>query len=182
MLVYSSQLSGSLLLATSLLQDHPFYSNAIMYVFNYDQHGVQAVALNKRMQCSMQELVHRLEGSKKLSVINDDPILNGGLTAMDRGIILHCDCADDDFDVSYSKEMLVDIAKGMGPAFHQVFLGLTTWSHDAFERELRHGYWLLSRQDIKSLLKAPIADRHHMVAMHIGVGNPAYVSYNQAEA
>lgn len=169
-------------MATPMLHDHPFYSNAIIYVFSYDEKGVQAVAINKRMQCSMQELVNRLSGKNKLSVINDDPILNGGLSAIDRGIILHSDNLGDDFEVSFSKEMLLDIAKGYGPAFHQVFLGFTSWTHEAFAKELKAGYWLMSRQDLREIFAARISDRYQLVATHIGVGNPAYVSCVQAEA
>lgn len=169
-------------MATPMLQDHPFYSNAVMYVFNYDEAGVQAVAINKRMQCSMQELVNRLSLDDKLSVINDDPILNGGLSAIDRGIILYCDDHGDDFEVSFSKEMLIDIAKGHGPVFHQVFLGFSSWTHEGFAKELKAGYWLMSRQDLRELFASRISDRYHMVATHVGVGNPAYVSCEQAEA
>ena len=169
-------------MATPVLHDHPFYSNAVIYVFNYDESGIQAVAVNKRMQCSMQELVNRLAGDNKLSVINDDPVLNGGLTAMDRGIILHSDDQSSNFEVSFSKEILIDIAKGHGPAFHQVFLGFTSWTHEGFAKELKAGYWLMSRQDLRELFAARISDRYQMVATHIGVGNPAYVSCEQAEA
>ena len=169
-------------MATPTLYDHPFYSNVVMYVFSYDENGVKAVAINKRMQCSMQELVNRLSLNDKLSVINDDPILNGGLSAIDRGLILHSDNQGDDFEVSFSKEMLVDIAKGHGPSFHQVFLGFSSWTHEDFAKELKAGYWLMSRQDLRELFAARIADRYQMVATHIGVGNPAYVSCEQAEA
>ncbi|MDG2348603.1 MAG: YqgE/AlgH family protein [Gammaproteobacteria bacterium] len=182
MLVYSNQLSGCLLMATPMLQDHPFYSNAVIYVYDYSEDGVQGVAINKRMQCSMQELINRLSTLDKSSVINDDPILNGGLSAIDRGIILHSDDLGQVFDVSFSKEMLLDIAKGRGPAFHQVFLGYTSWTHEGFAKELKAGYWLMSRQDLRELFAARISDRYHMVATHIGVGNPAYVSCEQAEA
>lgn len=169
-------------MATPMLQDHPFYSNAVMYVFNYDESGVQAVAINKRMQCSMQELVNRLSLDNKLSVINDDPILNGGLNAIDRGVILYADDQSDEFHVSFSKEMLVDIAKGLGPSFHQVFLGFSTWTHEQFATELKSGYWLMSRQDMRELFAEKISNRYQMVATYIGVGDPAYVSCEQAEA
>ena len=40
----------------------------------------------------------------------------------------------------------------------------------------------MSRQDLRELFAARISDRYQMVATHIGVGNPAYVSCEQAEA
>lgn len=182
MLVYSNQLSGCFLLATPMLQEHSFYSNAVLYVFNYDEQGVQAVAVNKRMQCSMQELINRMSGDEKSGVINDSPVLNGGLVGIDRGMILYYDEQTGGFEASFSREMLLDIAKGLGPESHQVFLGITSWSHQAFSEELKAGHWLMSRQDPRDVFSSRIPERYQMVAMHIGVGNPAFVAYDQAEA
>ena len=80
----------------------------------------------------------------------------------------------------FLREMLIDIAKGHGPVFHQVFLGFSSWTHEVCKRAQS---WLrLMIAGFARVVCSAYIDRYHMVATHVGVGNPAYVSCEQAEA
>lgn len=178
----ASQIEKSILISMPSLYGHPSFSNSVMYVFACDDTHVRALMVNKPMQCSMQELVNKVVTPKRLSVINDAPVLSGGPVRPDEGLILYYDEKDEQFDVSFSKSLLMDIAKGLGPQVNQVFLGVTSWSYEDFERELKEGHWFVSNQSLKDLLSLKLGDRYQAAAAYLGIRNLAVFAKEQAEA
>lgn len=178
----ASQIEKKILVAMPSLNGHPQFSNSVMYVFSYDEIHIRALIINKRMQCSMQELVNKVVAPKRLSVINDAPVLCGGFMRPEEGLILYYDDQENRFDVSFSKDLLMNIAKGLGPQINQVFLGITSWRYDEFEQALKEGHWFVSNQPLKEQLSLKLADRYQAATAYLGVRNLAVFAKEQAEA
>lgn len=178
----ASQIEKKLLVSMPSLHGHPYYSDCVLYVLQCDGREIKALMLNKRMQCSMQELMNKVIAPKRLSVINDAPVLNGGLVRPDEGLILYFDKKMQQFEVSASKDLLMDIAKGIGPETSQVFLGMTSWRYDDFMQELKSGHWFISHQPLTDLISIKLDKRYRAATSFLGVRNSAVFASEQAEA
>lgn len=148
-------LSGKLLIAMPGMAD-PRFSNAVVLICAQSDEGAMGIIINKRVpDLSLDDLLEQLEidrgaGSAGVGVFFGGPVEGG------RGFVLHSADydgnpstlrVDDKIAMTATKDILVDIARGSGPAEVLPALGYSGWGPGQLEGELQQNAWLMVDAD-----------------------------------
>ena len=162
-------LSNHFLLSLPALDGHPFYENAVFYIYEHSQSGIKALMLNKPAQTSLQQIIKTILPKNNIAVINDAPVLSGGPSKDDEFFICCFDPDSKKYTVNSSSELLLDIAAGNGPLVSHVFTGVCQWTVQRFFEECRRNYWLISKASFPVIMSSPFEDRYQQVMDNLGL-------------
>lgn len=168
-------LTNHFLIAMPSLAD-PTFNKAVVYVFEHSAKGAMGVVINKPMQINLGSVLEHLG----ITVKNDDlitlPILMGGPIGQEHGFILyqnHPKPGDENteqpIELSASKGMLEQIAKGKGPDDFLVTLGYSGWGKGQLDAEIARNDWLIAPADSKIIFNSRLQQRWRLAAQLIGV-------------
>jgi putative transcriptional regulator len=112
-----------------------------------------------------------------LPALTEQAVLIGGPVQPDRGFVLHDDVREwgstlrfgNGLAISTSREILVAMAKGEGPARALVALGYAGWNAGQLESELAENAWLAVPADRSIFFDTPLEKRWQTAAKSIGV-------------
>jgi putative transcriptional regulator len=107
----------------------------------------------------------------------DLPVYYGGPVKPEQGYILYSSSdlyypsikINDSLSLTTSKEILVDVASGKGPAKFLFTLGFAGWASGQLEYELMTDGWLIAPVSNKIIFEIPVNDRWKASAELIGV-------------
>lgn len=143
-------LTGKLLIAMPGMGD-PRFEHSVVYLCAYSDEGAMGLIVNKRVpDISLNDLLDQLEitrgdESGRIGIYFGGPVEGG------RGFVLHsCDyegsvgtlAVDDQFSMTATKDILVDMARGSGPVQALTALGYAGWGPGQLEGELQQNAWL----------------------------------------
>lgn len=144
-------LAAGLLIATPMIRD-PHFARTVVLLLDHDGDGAFGVVLNRRAEPTLGTLLPRLE----LPVprhLQKNPVWWGGPVQQEAGAVVYLDdpalprydpalALTDDLRVSWSMDLLRDVADGRGPAVFSLYLGSAGWGPGQLERELAEGAWI----------------------------------------
>ena len=161
--VQAASLTGKVLVAGEGMPD-PRFQETVIYLVDHDANGAFGLVVNKpsaigpiaalldELGIEADEYGFDVQGSVTLHY--------GGPVEPDRGFILHS--ADYEVDgtqqvssgiaLTFSSEVLVDIALGQGPRRSLIIFGYSGWGPAQLEGELARGDWTVTDADPDLLL------------------------------
>ncbi len=143
-------LSGKLLIAMPGIGD-PRFERSVVYLCAHSQDGAMGIIVNKPSEdVKLDDLLEHLdiEGS---ALTLGQTVFFGGPVEGGRGFILHSDDylgnettlhVDDRISLTATKDILEDIARGVGPKQALAALGYAGWAAGQLEGELQQNAWL----------------------------------------
>lgn len=172
----SDNLTKQLLIAMPSLQD-PNFSRSVTLICEHNQFGAMGIMINQPTTMHVQELLDQLEVDGDISSNNQNPVYAGGPVQIDRGFILHdsdrqwesTHIIDNDLKLTTSEDILLDIAKGIGPENSIVALGYAGWGAGQLEQELADNAWLTVPYEAKIIFNTPAEKRWQLAAEKLGV-------------
>lgn len=150
-----SDLTGKLLVAMPGMGD-PRFETSVVFLCAYSDEGAMGLIVNKTVpDIVLDDVLDQLEigrgaGSAGIHVHFGGPVEGG------RGFVLHSGdyegsggtlSVDDDFGMTATKDILVDIANGDGPHKALTALGYAGWGPGQLEGELQENAWLMVEAD-----------------------------------
>ena len=156
--VQAASLTGKVLVAGEGMPD-PRFQETVIYLVDHDANGAFGLVVNKPsaigpIAALLDEL--GIEADEYGSDVQGSVTLHyGGPVDPDRGFVLHS--ADYEVDgtqqvssgiaLTFSSEVLVDIALGQGPRRSLIIFGYSGWGPSQLEGELARGDWTVSDAD-----------------------------------
>jgi putative transcriptional regulator len=131
--------------------DDPFFSQAVVYLWEFNEKGAAGIVINKPMNLNLGQLLEQIEIDTQNSRATNFPVLQGGPVLPDQGFIIRRweskDIHDEsivEITVSSSKEDLIDLAEGKGLDDSLVALGCAEWQPGQLDQELAKNDWLIA--------------------------------------
>ena len=163
-----STLQDRLLVAMPSMDD-PHFSQAVIYVYEHNEHGAMGITINKPMSLTLEGLLEQLDlPIVKSAQTENNPILLGGPVAQKHGFVIHLDVKTN-ITLTTSKEVLKAIGEGKGPQQAIVSLGYSGWEAGQLEQEIIDNCWILAPADPQIFFNTPFKDRWKAAASLVGV-------------
>ncbi|MBI5639430.1 MAG: YqgE/AlgH family protein [Nitrospirae bacterium] len=180
MLTNINNLSGKMLIAVPGMED-PNFSHAVVLICEHSGEGAFGLIVNRTLMTSYLPLLKAFDIK---SSVADLPVYYGGPVNPDQGYVIYTPYdrkygairITDTLAVTASKEILQDIARGMGPEKFIFALGFAGWTSNQLEEELVTDSWLVAPLDQNIVFNAPVNDRWRMAAGTIGVDFERFIN------
>lgn len=174
-----TNLSGSLLVAVPGLED-PNFSRTVTLICEHSKDGAFGIVINRVLMNSFTPLLSSFDIRESMV---DMPVHYGGPVKPDQGYVIYSPFDDRyvsikvslNLAVTASKEILTDIASGMGPDKYLFALGFAGWGANQLEDELIADSWLVAPFDHDLVFKVPVAERWRYAVESIGVDLERYI-------
>ena len=156
----------------------PMFEKSVSYICQHNEEGAMGLTINHPTNLSFADLLSQLG----IPLVNENlaslPVYLGGPVETGHGFILHSsDTApwkqtmkiNDEISLSSSKDILIAIANGEGPADFLITLGYAGWSGGQIEREMEENSWLNVPAEKDIIFSTPYEKRWESAAMSLGV-------------
>lgn len=176
-------LQNHFLIAMPNLKD-PFFGGSVTYVCEHNDEGAMGLVINIPIDMPLYALLDQLEmGPEDPPSELDQPVLQGGPVATDRGFVLHSPMAGfsssqmlaDNLMITTSPDVLETLGTDMEPEHYLVALGYAGWTPGQLEQELSENSWLTVPADTALLFDTPLSNRWHQAIARLGV-DPRHLS------
>jgi putative transcriptional regulator len=148
-------LTGQMLIAMPGMAD-PRFDHSVVLLCAHSIDGAMGLIVNKRVPTlSLDDLLEQLEIERGMGSM-DVAVYFGGPVESGRGFVLHSTdypgaqgtmAINARFGMTATKDILVDIACGEGPATALTALGYAGWGPGQLESELKQNAWLTVEGD-----------------------------------
>lgn len=181
-----SSLTGKLLIAMPSMPD-PRFAHAVVFLCAQSEEGTMGLIINKPLpELTLGELARHLEldpGDDAADLAETDheddrPVHFGGPVETGRGFVLHSPeyfSEDGSVQISESlvlttsRDIIVQMARGLGPARAITALGYAGWAPGQLEDEIREGGWLICDADDALVFATPDGDKWDRTLTKLGV-------------
>jgi putative transcriptional regulator len=143
-------LTGQLLIAMPGLDD-PRFDRSVMFLCAHSDAGAMGLMLNKRVGAMTLDEVFETVGIEAGNEAARAPVHFGGPVETERGFVLHRDATrpeaeslriPDGYMLTATRDILVELAEGAGPAPFHFALGYAGWGGGQLENEIAENSWL----------------------------------------
>jgi putative transcriptional regulator len=171
-----SSLKNHFLLAMPGLTD-PNFADSVIYICEHNADGAMGLIINHQMDIPVKAIFDQLD-VKYQDEFARSLLFDGGPVQRERGFILHPSCdqqwestmpISDQVSLTASKDILSDIALGVGPKDSLITLGYTGWDAGQLEQELGDNSWLTIPADADIIFNTKTAERASAAAFSIGL-------------
>ena len=190
--VDDSYLQSQLLIAMPCLDD-PYFSQSVTLICQHNEDGCFGLTINKPIEISIDDVLKQLEIKSNQPLMSSDKIKNtqlstsaspksmlalrGGPVQQEQGFIIHDSTAqwentlviNKELSVTTSRDILLDIAAGIGPENYLLTLGCASWMGGQVESEILNNSWLNCPIDKKIIFDMPYEQRWQGAADILGV-------------
>ncbi len=175
---------GQFLIATPSMGD-PRFAETVVLITEHQDSGAWGFVVNKQLDTTISQLVSVSDMSQK-DVCQF--IYWGGPVDQFSGFILHdgkkqwhtTTKISDDMSISFSMEMLEDIARGKGPDKYLVLLGYCGWDKDQLEDEIAADAWITVPADPSIVFDTPIEKRYEAALKLVGLDLNSLISFSES--
>lgn len=177
---YTMKLQHHFLIAMPGLED-PRFAHTVVYICEHTQNGAMGLVINKPLgKLTVLDVLSQLNinpmPKDDMTHLNN-PVLDGGPLAEDRGFVLHTPKSgfsssirlSDDVMITSSKDILETLGTASQPQQALVTLGYSAWEEGQLEKELLDNSWLTVEADCQILFHTPINQRWQAAAKKLGV-------------
>lgn len=169
-------LKNHLLIAMPTLHD-PNFDHTVTLVCQHDEFGAFGVVVNRPLEMTVGELFAQLDIEVQDAHIAGQLALSGGPVQAEQGFVLHDGertwestlKVADNLSLTSSRDILTDIAQGLGPQHFLLLLGCAGWSAGQLEHEIKENTWLTCPSSARILFDTPYTGRWTGAAQTLGV-------------
>ena len=161
----ANYLEGRLLLAMPGMPD-PRFAHSVIALCVHNAEGALGIGIGGEMNgIRLHSLLRDLD--IKPGLAPDTPVLRGGPVEVQRGFVLHTpdwQCSGTmatgtQWSLTASRDILVAIAEGTGPAHWLVALGYAGWGAGQLDGEMRRHGWYAAQGHAEVLFNTPTNSR-----------------------
>ena len=172
----SLSLTNQLLVAMPWLQDGHF-AQSVTLICEHGAKGALGIVVNKPGTMLFSEVLSQMRLSTTDSQLAARTTLRGGPVHPDRGFVVHrpggqwdsSQRISDQVQVTTSRDVLVAMAAGQGPADAFIALGYAGWEAGQLERELLDNAWMTLPMDEQLVFDLPPEQRWQAAWQRLGV-------------
>ncbi len=172
----STPLANQLLIALPSLAD-PNFARAVALICQHDEDGAMGIVVNRASEYTLGEVFEQMQIGTENDVLREQVVLAGGPVHPERGFVLHDGGSAwdstlpiaDNLSLTTSRDILIAMAEGTGPAQAVVALGCAGWGAGQLEYELVENTWLTVTADPAVFFQLPLEQRWEAAASLIGV-------------
>ena len=177
------------LIAMPSLKD-PFFAGSVTYLCEHNDEGAMGLVINVPTDMPLYELLEQLDMAPEEELPElDEPVLQGGPIATDRGFVLHTPVAGfsssqmlaDNLMLTTSPDILTTLGTEQAPEEYLVTLGYAGWTPGQLEQELLENSWLTIPADTNLIFDTPLAKRWQQAIARLGI-DPRHLSYQVGHA
>ncbi|MBN8726638.1 MAG: YqgE/AlgH family protein [Xanthomonadales bacterium] len=177
-------LNNQLLIAMPTLRD-PNFARGVTFVCQHGEGGAMGLMINRLSEYCLGDVLAQMNMHSELPEVAEAPVLIGGPVQPERGFVLHAPGGNwessfhisDRVSVTTSRDILLAMAAGNGPAHAIVTLGYSGWSAGQLEQELRDNHWLTAPAAERVLFETPLDERWEAAAGLVGISMLQLASY-----
>lgn len=168
-------LANHFLIAMPSMLD-PVFGGTVVYICEHNVNGALGVVINKPTNLTMDVLFDRIDLPME-TVLPSKAIMFGGPVQDDRGFVLHVPSGEyssslkvtDELAFTTSRDVLEEVASGLGPRRLLVSVGYSGWSPGQLESEIARNGWLTVLADPAVIFDMPIEDRYVAAIKLLGI-------------
>ena len=154
----------------------PRFDHSLIYLCEHTDQGAMGLVINQPSDLNLADLLEQLDPELSVSVTERYQVFNGGPMERERGFVLHrgphqwessLDLGT--LQLTTSRDILLDMAHGLGPTEALITLGYAGWGAGQLEQELADNVWLSCPADHQILFETPSAERLDAAARSLGI-------------
>ena len=169
-------LTNQFLIAMPSLDD-PNFHGTVTLICDHGAQGAMGIIINRPLDINLGDVLAHMHLTAEQDGIAQRPVYMGGPVQTDRGFVIHTAAGHwdstlrigDALQVTTSKDILAQLAKGEGPRQALVALGYAGWGAGQLEQELADNAWLCGPADLHILFDTPWQQRWKAAAALMGV-------------
>ena len=170
-----TSLSDHFLIAMPNMRD-PSFVRSVAFMCQHNAEGSMGIIVNRLSEYRLGDVLAQMGLKSDLAEVEDAPVLIGGPVQPERGFVLHMPHGSwessyqvsETLCVTTSRDVLVAIAEGRGPARALVALGYAGWGAGQIEVELKENSWLTTHSSEEILFATPLEQRWEAAAALVG--------------
>ena len=159
-------LQHHLLIAMPGMSDRNF-SHTVTYLCEHNADGALGIVVNRPSELRLSQLMEQMQLPGPEQPEWDNIVYQGGPVSEERGFVLHEEpgpwesslFVSEHMHVTTSRDILVAIAQGRGPARYLLALGYAGWTAGQLEQEMRDNAWLAVPSDGRIIFDLPAPER-----------------------
>jgi putative transcriptional regulator len=153
------------------------FAGSVTLLCQHNEAGAIGITINRLSNFTLGEIFSQLQIDCDNGSIRNNPVLEGGPVASDRGFVLHSPLAGyessmevgQEIMVTTSRDVLADIASGSGPDKYIVALGYAGWGGGQLEVEMLANAWLSVSADTDIVFDLPVPSRFDEALGRLGI-------------
>ena len=177
-------LSNHFLIAMPTMAD-PNFARAVTFVCQHTAEGAMGLTINRLSDYKLGDVLGQMQLETDRSDVANAPVYLGGPVQPERGFVLHevgeeWDSSfriSDRLAVTTSRDILVAMAEGRGPARALIALGYSGWSAGQLDQEMVDNAWLTVEADLGLIFDTPLEQRWTAAAKLVGVNLASLSDY-----
>ncbi len=172
----SSGLFDQFLIAMPQLEDS-FFENSVIYMWQHSDEGSIGMAVNLPLPITLSELFEQLGIKDERPPGAPQTVLCGGPVEPNKGFILHDSNSnswdstltlENNLNITTSRDILEDIARGEGPENYFVILGCSGWGPGQIEQEIIENAWFNCPANKELIFSTNFSEKPKMAAELLG--------------
>ncbi len=170
--------TGKFLIASPSMEDPRFRKTVIFIPRHSPRLGAIGLVLNRVGGITMSDVCEQLK-LPQTQETSATPIGWGGPMNITHGYVLHepdkdhawevSIYADNQIEVSVSRDIVRAIAEGKGPARFYMTIGCASWAAGQLEQEISEGAWIESEAMPRIIFSEPLESRYSTALMLAGL-------------
>lgn len=169
-------LSNHFLIAMPGLGD-PNFHHSVTYICRHDAEGALGIVINRPLDLTLDDVFAQMSLQASNAVLGTPSVLAGGPVQRECGFVIHergeeyesSLIISDTVSLTTSRDVLVAMAAGQGPARTLVALGYAGWDAAQLDREIADNAWLSVPCEEDILFDTPFEQRWTAAARLLGV-------------
>ncbi|MBD8525574.1 YqgE/AlgH family protein [Pseudomarimonas arenosa] len=179
-------LANHFLIAVPGMSD-PSFSKAVTLLCQHNEDGAMGLMINRLSDFTLGDILNQMNIKTEDADLSATPVLAGGPVQPERGFVLHTETEqtwDSSFQISphlwltTSRDILIAMAEGKGPAQAVVALGYAGWTAGQLEDELQDDAWLTVPAAAQIVFDTDLDQRWTAAARLIGIDLSLLTSYS----
>lgn len=172
----ATYLTDNFLIAMPGLND-PNFAQTLTYICEHSADGALGIIVNRPTKIRLSDILEQMELKHPVQPQWDVPIYAGGPVGNERGFVIHTGPdkynttlqVTEQIHITTSRDILLAISLGEGPAEYLVALGYAGWGAGQLEQEIRDNAWLCVKANKRLLFHTPAEQRLAAAAGLLGI-------------
>ncbi|CAH0532601.1 hypothetical protein VST7929_00440 [Vibrio stylophorae] len=176
-------LKNHFLVAMPTMED-PNFQRSVVFICEHNESGAMGIAINQPINITVGAMLEQIEVASQDRHGNpkglEQPVLNGGPVAEDRGFVLHSSLENsreygtslkvsEQVSITTSTDILSQLGSMNEPDKYMIALGYSGWEAGQLEQELAENAWLTLEASPEVLFDIPVSKRWQAAIAQLGI-------------
>lgn len=153
-----------------------YFARSVIYMWRHAEEGALGIVVNQPLGMQLAEIFEQLDIDDLRAPGANQTVLSGGPVETDKGFILHDSArpwtstiqVSDQLSITTSRDILKDIARGLGPDNYLIALGCAGWGPGQLEQEIMDNTWLVCPARADIIFSSDHANKADLAASTMG--------------